>query len=216
METSITQTLLTCDTGGIYMYHKKNDKRSIESSTMIYESVKALIRQNKFKSMTIKDIVNHANIGRSTFYRNYDTIDDVLIKKCDEEFFRCVSYIIKQLTSSTLSKDIDMMSHFIYLFFSFWEHNSEILELLAYVDKFNFIEESLKRIIHQLLDLSNQKGLELEHPEYFIAVRVGIIKSVLAQWIKDNKAISPKDLSVLIIKQLYNTGDIIEQFSNNI
>lgn len=78
------------------MYHKKNDRRSIQSSDWIYEALKVLMLDKEYSKITITDIVNKANIGRTTFYRNFDTIDDVLKMKCDEKFneFRkfCIDY----------------------------------------------------------------------------------------------------------------------------
>ena len=52
------------------MYHKKNDRRSIQSSDWIYEALKTLMLDKEYSKITITDIVNKANIGRTTFYRN--------------------------------------------------------------------------------------------------------------------------------------------------
>ena len=78
------------------MYHIKNDKRPIQSSQWIYEALKELMLEIDYSKIKITDIVNKANLGRTAFYRNFDTIDDILKMKCSEKFkeFRqyCIDY----------------------------------------------------------------------------------------------------------------------------
>lgn len=184
------------------MYHKKNDKRSIESSKMIYDALVELISKKDYKSITIKEIVDQANIGRSTFYRNYDTIDDVLLKRCDEDFEKCISYMTNNLLLTNTNNETNLLSRFIYIFLSYWQIDSQILELLQHINRFDIIEASLYNIINMVLLHSVKEGHPIEHPEYFIALRLGVIKSVLYQWIKDGKKIPPHKLGDLIVRQL--------------
>lgn len=196
------------------MYHKKSDKRSIESSNMIYESLRELVYKKEYRSITIKEIVDHANIGRSTFYRNYDTIDDVLIKKSDEEFDKCVDYLLQQLQLNH-TQIPNSISNFMYHFFQYWNTNYEVLELLLKVNQFDRIEDSIHKIISRLVEFSNQTGYTITNTKYFIAIRVGMMKSVLSEWIKDNRAFPPDQLSKYVVEQMQHGGDILLHFSHS-
>ncbi|MBQ9075829.1 MAG: TetR/AcrR family transcriptional regulator, partial [Mogibacterium sp.] len=68
------------------MYHVKNDKRCIRSAESIMNALEQLMAKKAFLDITITDIQKTAGIGRSTFYRLFDTIDDVVTYMVDREF----------------------------------------------------------------------------------------------------------------------------------
>ena len=80
------------------MYHIKNDKRCIKSAETIVEALDQLLLKKPFLEITVTDIQKTAGIGRSTFYRHFDTIDDVVEYSVDESFKEIV-------------KDFNEMSH---------------------------------------------------------------------------------------------------------
>ena len=71
------------------MYHISNDKRAYQSSEMIYEALKHLMAKALFSDINVTDLVQEAKIGRSTFYRLFDAIEDVLHYKADEAYALC-------------------------------------------------------------------------------------------------------------------------------
>lgn len=61
------------------MYHIKNDKRSVRSAELIEEAFIKLLREKNLEDITIKDIHTRAQVGRATFYRLFDSKNDVLL-----------------------------------------------------------------------------------------------------------------------------------------
>lgn len=72
------------------MYHIKSDKRCIKSAEIIVETLEKLLQKKPFPDITITDIQKTAGIGRSTFYRHFDTIDDVVYYSVDKYFNQLV------------------------------------------------------------------------------------------------------------------------------
>ncbi|CEN21131.1 AcrR family transcriptional regulator [[Clostridium] sordellii] len=68
------------------MYCIKNDMRSIKSAELIYLGLKKCLKEKPFEKITITDIQNASTVGRATFYRNFDSIEDVLYWKCSQKF----------------------------------------------------------------------------------------------------------------------------------
>ena len=66
------------------MYHIKNDQRAIRSSQMMYVGLARLMREKPFNAITVTDLVATAQVGRTTFYRNFDEIEDILRMRCDQ------------------------------------------------------------------------------------------------------------------------------------
>lgn len=70
-----------------------NDRRVLRSRSLLFNALLALMKETEFKSISVKDLTDKADIARPTFYRNYETIEDILIEEMDirfDEFFRLV------------------------------------------------------------------------------------------------------------------------------
>lgn len=68
------------------MYHIKPDKRSHQSATAFCESLALLLDRKPYDEISISDICQKCGIARTTFYRLFDTIDDILIYQFDVLF----------------------------------------------------------------------------------------------------------------------------------
>ena len=60
------------------MYRIKQDQRTIRSSQLIYRALAQLMREKSFAKISVTNIVEKAQVGRTTFYRIFDEIEDVL------------------------------------------------------------------------------------------------------------------------------------------
>jgi hypothetical protein len=197
------------ETGGIKLYHIKQDKRSIQSSNWIYHALINLLEEKEYTEITIKELVNTAKLGRATFYRNFDSIDDVLRLKCDEAFKDLYEYIInchKQLMI------YDPNSKFILLkpFFTYWYDDSSIIEQLIKANKIDILNNSFINMLASFstnLDIEN-KGI-LKYKDYFVVSITALSISILVQWIKDKKNIEPDALYDIVTKQIFNLRDLL-------
>lgn len=68
------------------MYHIKEDKRAQASVELICDGLKRCLKEKSFESVTISDIQRVSGVSRSTFYRNFDRMEDVLALMCDRVF----------------------------------------------------------------------------------------------------------------------------------
>ena len=68
------------------MYHIKNDKRCIRSAALIADALESLLDRKSFMDITVSDLQRESGVGRSTFYRLFDNIDDVVTYLVDESF----------------------------------------------------------------------------------------------------------------------------------
>lgn len=68
------------------MYHIKNDKRCQKSAARIGEAFRTVLAGKQLSEITVTDIQKASGVGRSTFYRLFDNIDDVLLYVAEDEF----------------------------------------------------------------------------------------------------------------------------------
>ena len=66
------------------MYHIKSDKRSQASAVQIVRGLQECLKNTPLKAVTVSDIHRITGISRATFYRLFDTPEDVLVYQLDQ------------------------------------------------------------------------------------------------------------------------------------
>ena len=112
------------------MYHIKQDKRAEASVELICEAVMELLREKSFDEITISDVQRRSTVSRSTFYRNFDNLEDVLELLCDRGF--------DKITAG------DGAPVYIRVF-HYWFNNPVVLKALVNTGRTDILAESLKK-----------------------------------------------------------------------
>lgn len=66
------------------MYHIKSDRRSRASAAEIVRGLQTCLKTQPLRTVTVTDIHRATGISRTTFYRLFDTPEDVLIYQLDQ------------------------------------------------------------------------------------------------------------------------------------
>ncbi len=187
------------ETGVITMYHIKDDKRSKTSSELIYNALSQLLKEKNFDDIKITEVVEVAQVGRATFYRNFDHLEDVLHFKCDQKFEE-LYYYLKHYFKNEQSIQY---SFFITPFLKFWYPDSEIVEELMKAKRFKLLIDAFSSLLKRGVNEKNlQEKVFSEHIGYFLAIRSSIAISTLVQWIRDGKDLTPEQISDIISEQM--------------
>ena len=135
------------------MYHIKNDKRAQTSAELICAGLLACMREKPFARITITDVQRASTVSRSTFYRNFDGLEDVLALLCDRGF-QTVFAAYNALPAAqrgSLPKAV----------FHYWFHNSAVLEALVQIHRTDILFDSLRRstgLIEALRPLTDDRA----------------------------------------------------------
>src|SRR5215216_7416147 len=65
------------------MTEDKKDRRSQRTRHLLSAALVQLIREKDYNSITVSDIIERANVGRSTFYAHYRDKDDLFVGELD-------------------------------------------------------------------------------------------------------------------------------------
>jgi len=66
------------------MKNKKTDRRSRRTQKLLIDALLELMQQKSYDEITVQDIIDRANTGRSTFYAHYLDKEDLLEDGLDE------------------------------------------------------------------------------------------------------------------------------------
>ena len=61
------------------MKEKKEDRRVGRTRRLMHEALMALIVEKGYETVTVQDILDRADVGRSTFYAHYRDKDELLL-----------------------------------------------------------------------------------------------------------------------------------------
>ncbi len=176
------------------MYHIKDDQRSIRSSEMLYDGLARLMHEKLFDSISVTDLVREAQVGRATFYRNFDEIEDVLKLKCDQIFDGLMAYFFEYIQTNV--SQINRNYRLIKPLLRYFNDHSDIIELLIVANRLDMVAQALRRILAPFKSqFTSRFDIEDEYVDFGFEMRIGIITNVLVHWIKMGKKQDPDELA---------------------
>lgn len=63
---------------------KKNDRRSQRSQQLLHRALMELMVEKRYDKITVQEIIDRANVGRSTFYAHFRDKEDLLVSNFDQ------------------------------------------------------------------------------------------------------------------------------------
>src|SRR5512139_4063861 len=86
------------------MAQHKQDRRSRRTRQALVEALLALLTAKNYDEISINDIVDRANVGRSTFYAHYQDKDDLL----RNGFGRALELLIQHVSFGEADQDLKL------------------------------------------------------------------------------------------------------------
>ena len=153
------------------------------------------IKKKPFEQITISDLQKASGVARSTFYRAFDNISDVLYWRCDA----CFAEVLLNYQPKPNGGGLDLAKHY----FTYWLNHSDILELLIQINRIDIIYAChMKNAEIMQQRFGKLPWLNVEHGNYFIAIRTGFTISILTVWLKGGRKETPEELVQIIKEQL--------------
>lgn len=186
---------------------KKEYPQAELSRQLLVEGLLRLMEKKDYRSISVSELCAEADIARRTFYRHFETIDDVLayqLGKLTEEF---VAYFFQHYKH-------DSIEQMVVLFFEFWEQHLHFLQLLKQNHLLYVLPETVLPAMRLKIRevgvgadpnalteteaasfsgcLSRQD--EIEYAFYFMS---GGVLSLLSRWLESGGTLSPKEMGAI-------------------
>lgn len=177
------------------MYHVGGDRRCSRSARLIYDGLVACLGQKPFERVTVSDIQRESGVARSTFYRCFDNLSDVLAWRCDQ----CFAEVLSSIEPSAFEDERGIARRY----FSFWARNHEVLDVIVRIDRPDIAFASHRRVARAMRKLHGVlPGTDLRDGDYFIAVRTAFTLSMLMTWAERGRRETVDELLDIVDKQI--------------
>lgn len=80
--------------------HRKTDRRIVRTRDTLGDALVALMHEKNFDEITVQNLLDRADVGRSTFYVHYRDIQDLFLSDV-EDFFDSFSTMLTRQGAST-------------------------------------------------------------------------------------------------------------------
>ena len=91
------------------------DRRQKKTRTAIFKALQTLLEQKQYSAITVQEIIDEANIGRSTFYAHFETKDDLLQSLCSDIFHHVFTDLLPQEEDALNIKNLELkLGHILY------------------------------------------------------------------------------------------------------
>ena len=174
------------------------DRRQQKTRAAIFAAFSALLAEKSYSKITVQEIIDTANVGRTTFYAHFETKDDLLKALCEELFGHIISSALDCTHTHGLYSDKNAPeSVFCHLLQHLREDENNILELLSCESSelfLRYFKDSLNELIQSQFVGQNRKS-NTDIPQDFLVNHIsGSFAEMVLWWIKGHMKQTPEEL----------------------
>lgn len=174
------------------MKNNEFDRRVLKTRRAIDEAFSSLMQEKKYNEITIQDIIDRADIGRSTFYSHFATKDELLFSSVEE-----LLEILNQYIKNYLEENENTVESIqVVEFFEHIQEHSKILKGLFKTEGADFFFEKVEAYWNGAMEGYLQTKLpEGKEPKVPIEILTNHISSTLINllkwWVNNQMSYTP-------------------------
>jgi AcrR family transcriptional regulator len=190
---------------------KKQDKRSRRTRAWLLETLLKLLENKKYSEITVTELTEKADIARQTFYRNYDSMDDILLSRLNEIVDEYLAKVFKNLETKK-DPDWDFEVRQLILL---WQQNEVVFRALKKAGLDYQVMEKLSHLFTRF-HMKAQNLRELDDKQQFLVYYLaGGVFMVLNKWFENDMKFPMKLLTDLFKKAANNVDEIAEEYKRD-
>ena len=174
------------------------DRRQQKTRTAIFSAFTSLLAEKSYSKITVQEIIDAANVGRTTFYAHFETKDDLLKELCEELFGHIIGSAMDCTHTHGLYSDGSAPeSVFCHLLQHLQENDRNIIALLSCESSemfLRFFKDSLNELVRSQFINQNRKANTVIPEDFLINHLSGSFVEMVLWWIRGHRKQTPEDL----------------------
>lgn len=179
------------------MYHIKDDLREQKTAELLAETVRRLLTDQNKSLGTIAELCRESGVSRSTFYRHFDTYDDVLRYIADRRIREMLGAYLEHLRTAA-----DPVSPARWYTMWILDNYRELVDLLRNGKSQLLIDAHVNALSDHAPALFPDMNPKSEEFLFFAYTRSYTAIGALQAWLKTGRKASAEELAGYMEKQL--------------
>ena len=181
------------------------DRRQQKTRAAIFQAFNKLLEEKHFNNITVQEILDEANVGRSTFYSHFETKDALLKEMCTDIF----DHIFSHELHTEISHDFSLSDHGLeekitHLLYHLKDNKGNVLGVLSGESG----ELFMRYFKEYLMTMFKQYPESIRHDvprDMAMNHLVGSFAEAVKWWIGSKMELPPKELADCYLKLIgYN------------
>lgn len=181
------------------------DRRQQKTRQAIFRAFSTLLETKNYNHITVQEIIDLANVGRSTFYAHFETKDELLKSMCTDIFHHVFSENLKQEKGHDFSSDNQgiekKLTHILY---HLKENEKNLKGILNCAGGDLFMEYFKHYLSVMFPDYIKKEGIRLPE-EYLLNHIVCSFTETVRWWISGHSHYSPEEMAYYYLQTLPKT-----------
>jgi AcrR family transcriptional regulator len=180
---------------------KITDRRVQRTRRLLHKALMSLILEKKYESITVQEILDRADVGRSTFYMHFRDKDELLFSG-----FHYLQTFLESVQTTSTTQPGTSYERIIGFSLAMFEHAHEYRRVNRALLG-SGAEAVVRRRIHSVLagivsrelkqELQRRKGGNFSvSPELLSHFIVSTFISVVAWWLNTKSPVSPREIDI--------------------
>ena len=169
----------------------KHDRRSQRTHRLLAGALIALLTERRYSELTIQDILDRADIGRTTFYHHYWDKDDLLASEME----RVIAVLLRQTNPEPHNRILPLPS---FEIFQHLQEQQALYHALVYGKAIDITLTTLKMRLREWLEQCWRQILAKPDDDIRIQITaqsvVGTFVTLVQWWMENNVPLSPKQM----------------------
>lgn len=170
------------------------NKKSARTKQKIEEALFALMQEQKYDDISVKEITEGAEVSRMAFYRNYRVKDDVLDGFIQTEY--------DQFISDISNHQLNQLEQLLNVYFSYFRDNVNILNAIVNAGIEGIVLRKQTEYFREFFESGITEKLSFQ--DYDIAYYSGAIFSILLYWKANGYSVSVDELTSRMVTKIEN------------
>ena len=163
------------------------DRRQVKTRIAIFSAFKELLKKKRYEAIIVQEIIDRANVGRSTFYAHFETKELLLDALCEDLFY----HIFEKDPCHWVDKDGDLEGKLSHILWHIREDKDDLIGILRSDSAELFMNYFKKHL--RVVFKDNVSVFKTDVPlEFLLNHLVGSFSETVMWWVKEGMKTSPE------------------------
>lgn len=178
------------------------DRRQQKTRQAIFTALSHLLEIKGFGDITVQEIIDEANVGRSTFYAHFETKDDLLKALCTDIFHHVFSEDLVQESNHDFSRAGHAFEKEITHILYHLQDNGKNLKVLLSGDSGEIFMKYFKDYLYEMFPSYVEK-LHYQAPfDYVLNIAVCSFTETVRWWLTEHNEYTPEQIAAYFIEYI--------------